>query len=261
MTFRALFAFLLASSALALGTTVNVHPEPARPGDILVIEASHYPKRGTLDLQLLRFVKLPDGRGRALAGVDLEADFSHPPFLDVRWTFAPPLRRTLALRPRPAVGAVPRTTFRDLPQIDSDLWCRGRPSNPLWRENFVPPVEAEVSLPFAAPISDGKRWGALGFLAGVPDIPVRAANDGRVVFAGELGRGVVGVVLDHGGSVCTVYAPLSELRVEGGRRVRRGEVLGELSGETLYWEARVLRARVDPAQLYALGSLKGGRFR
>lgn len=60
---------------------------------------------------------------------------------------------------------------------------------------------------------------------------VRSMAEGRVRFAGTMsGFGTV-VWLDHGGSILTVYAHLSTIRVREGQRLRGGEVLG-LSGQT-----------------------------
>lgn len=68
-------------------------------------------------------------------------------------------------------------------------------------------------------------------LASRKQMPVEAANAGRVTFTGP--NGIYGnmVVLDHGLGLHTLYAHLSEIAVKVGQTVARGEALGR-SGET-----------------------------
>ena len=85
--------------------------------------------------------------------------------------------------------------------------------------------------------------------------PVRAMAGGRVRFAGSMsGLGTV-VWLDHGGSILSVYAHLSELHVAEGASVRPGDVVG-LSGATgnaeaphLHFEVWRWGRAVDPVPL------------
>jgi len=72
--------------------------------------------------------------------------------------------------------------------------------------------------------------------------PVKAAAAGEVLFAGWLrGYGQI-VILDHGGDLSTVYAHLSQIRVEEGKVVKGGEVIGNVgntgvaSGPHLHFE-------------------------
>jgi murein DD-endopeptidase len=84
---------------------------------------------------------------------------------------------------------------------------------------------------------------------------VHAMSDARVRFAGVM-RGFGNVVwLDHGGSILTVYAHLSSIRVREGEYVRGGEVIG-LSGATgdvtaphLHFEVWRWGHEVDPVPL------------
>lgn len=88
-----------------------------------------------------------------------------------------------------------------------------------------------------------------------PGTQVRAMTDARVRFAG-VQRGFGSVVwLDHGGSVLSVYAHLSSIRVEEGQLVRGGQVVG-LSGASgdvtaphLHFEVWRWGREVDPVPL------------
>ena len=72
----------------------------------------------------------------------------------------------------------------------------------------------------------------LGFdLSKVARAPVTASNHGKIIFAGDLGIYGLCVVIDHGYTLQSIYAHLSEISVKAGQSVRRGEEIGR-SGET-----------------------------
>ena len=129
----------------------------------------------------------------------------------------------------------------------------------LWDSPFIRPVPHEESA---------SSFGRRRVINGTPRAPhsgldlsapagteVMAANRGKVVLAGYFFFAGGSVVLDHGGSLFTMYFHLSEIRVGEGTMVRKGDVLG-LSGATgrvtgahLHWGARLANARIDPLEL------------
>ncbi len=81
----------------------------------------------------------------------------------------------------------------------------------------------------------------------IPDSPVRAVHEGRVVFAEHFqGYGLM-VVVDHGGKHHSLYAQLSDIAVGVGQEVATGAVLGS-SGPTLYFEMRNRGRAEDPEE-------------
>ena len=68
-------------------------------------------------------------------------------------------------------------------------------------------------------------------LASLANSKVQAANNGRVVFAGRNGIYGLTVVLDHGQGLASIYSHLSNLGVQEGREVKKGEVIGS-TGQT-----------------------------
>ena len=85
--------------------------------------------------------------------------------------------------------------------------------------------------------------------------PVRAMADARVRFAGVMsGFGNV-IWLDHGGSVLSVYAHLSEIHVAAGTLVQGGHVIGRsgatgnVTGPHLHFEVWRWGRPVDPVPL------------
>ena len=85
--------------------------------------------------------------------------------------------------------------------------------------------------------------------------PVVAAADGVVVIAEELFYPGNAVFLDHGDGLVTMYFHLSQIDVERGARVRKGERIGlvgstgRATGPHLYFGTRWHGARIDPALL------------
>ncbi len=89
---------------------------------------------------------------------------------------------------------------------------------------------------------------------------MRASNRGRVVLAKALFFSGNAVFLDHGLGIYSVYLHLSEIGVEPGQLVERGDVIGRagatgrVTGPHLHWGVRVQGARVDPFSLLDVGS-------
>lgn len=72
----------------------------------------------------------------------------------------------------------------------------------------------------------------MGFdLAKTANVPILAANHGKVVYAGDMGIYGNSIVLDHGQAVQSLYAHLSAIEVSEEDQVRRDQRIG-LSGQT-----------------------------
>ena len=95
----------------------------------------------------------------------------------------------------------------------------------------------------------------LGFdLPDVARAPVKAANDGKVVFAQD--NGIYGncVVLDHGYGVQSIYGHLSEIGVKPGAMVKKGGEIGRsgstglAGGDHLHFGMQVDGVQVNPVE-------------
>lgn len=101
----------------------------------------------------------------------------------------------------------------------------------------------------------GPRWGRthLGVDLALPTgSKISAADSGTVIFSGyEGGYGNL-VKIDHGNGIVTYYAHCSELRVEQGQAVTKGQAIaavgstGNSTGPHLHFEVRVDGKNVDP---------------
>jgi hypothetical protein len=104
----------------------------------------------------------------------------------------------------------------------------------LWTGAFLPMVDSTVESRFADDRTytwQGKKVDEqthLGFdLAKLAHSPVPASNDGKVVWAQDLGIYGNCIVIDHGYGLQTVYGHLSEFLVKKGDMVKKGQTIGK----------------------------------
>ena len=82
--------------------------------------------------------------------------------------------------------------------------------------------------------------------------PVKATADGMVIYSGWKSEYGKTITLDHGYGYQTRYAHLSKLHVKNGKRVKRGDILGNIgntgrsTGPHLHYEVKVKGLPVDP---------------
>lgn len=128
----------------------------------------------------------------------------------------------------------------------------------LWEGRFLMPVTGEIITEFGS-VRSYNGGPVVGHHAGA-DIAagqgrnVVAPGKGRVVLVDEVRlRGKV-VILDHGLGVYTTYAHLSEVGVEVGQIVERGQAFAKVgstglsTGPHLHWELWVGGANVNPIE-------------
>jgi murein DD-endopeptidase MepM/ murein hydrolase activator NlpD len=132
---------------------------------------------------------------------------------------------------------------------------------------------ARFTLPLAAPVNplpEGKSFGSEWIFNGKTEesdlhtgvdyavtagTPVASIADGTVVIAEEMFYPGNAVFIDHGDGLISMYFHLSELRVQPGQDVERGETIGVVgstgraSGPHLHLGVRWHGARVDPRLL------------
>lgn len=104
----------------------------------------------------------------------------------------------------------------------------------LWTGAFLPMVDSTVESRFADDRTytwQGKKVDEqthLGFdLAKLAHSPIPASNDGRVIWAQDLGIYGNCIVIDHGFGLQTIYGHLSEFLVKKGDMVKKGQTIGK----------------------------------
>lgn len=154
-----------------------------------------------------------------------------------------------------------------IPQIDSKLKAKVRPA----LETTLAEEEARAAaLPNAKPLKGnldvssefGLRRNPFGGFSyemhsgidfrGPVGTPIYATADGVIVTAEYAGGYGNHVVIDHGYGYETLYAHMSDIAVQAGDRVQRGDLIGELgstgrsSGPHLHYEVHLNGQAVNP---------------
>jgi septal ring factor EnvC (AmiA/AmiB activator) len=160
-------------------------------------------------------------------------------------------------------------TLKDLEESSANLWAMIRlaeqekkSAKKAAREqvtgdrNRLPwPLQGQVLARFGS--QKHPQFGTSIFRRGI-DIAARVGDEVRAVDGGQVakadwfkGYGKL-VIIDHGGGMYTLYGHLSQLEVNNGDRVERGQVIGlagdtgSLKGAKLYFEVRRNGAAEDP---------------
>jgi murein DD-endopeptidase MepM/ murein hydrolase activator NlpD len=128
---------------------------------------------------------------------------------------------------------------------------------PAWPGNYVRPVSALIpmgsgfGMRFHPILGYYRMHTGIDFVAPI-GTPIHAANDGEVVWASWRGGYGRCIILLHGGGVATLYGHCSELYVQPGQEVKRGQIIGATgstglsTGPHLHFEIRVNGVPVDP---------------
>ncbi|MBI2705135.1 MAG: peptidoglycan DD-metalloendopeptidase family protein [Actinobacteria bacterium] len=118
------------------------------------------------------------------------------------------------------------------------------------RVSYVPPVDAPVVDPFRPPpnpYGPGNRGLTYGTS---PGDAVRAAADGTVIFAGQVG-GSLHVTILHADGLRTSYSFLATIAVRQNARVRQGDLVGTAGGTVHFGVRDPNDTYLDPALLFA----------
>jgi len=118
------------------------------------------------------------------------------------------------------------------------------------------PAHGPITSPFGLRFNGIRPAIHRGVDISIPEgTPVIAMKRGRVRHAGPLGAYGLTVIIEHGPTLVTLYAHLSEIRVRAGEEVEGKQVIG-LSGRTgnatgphLHFEVRRWGRHEDPVPL------------
>jgi len=102
------------------------------------------------------------------------------------------------------------------------------------------------------PVHGGRAFHQGLDIAASPGHPVRVAADGLIIRAGRIGGLGKAVYVTHGYGITTRYGHLSEISVEAGQEIHRGQLLGKVgntgrsTGYHLHYEVHVDGKAVNP---------------
>lgn len=124
-----------------------------------------------------------------------------------------------------------------------------------WSGRFIQPASGRVTSPFGMryhPILHRRRMHTGVDIGASYGSSIRAAADGDVIMASYMRGYGNTVIVDHGGSVTTLYAHCSSLLVRDGQRVRQGQTIARVgstglsTGPHLHFEVRHNGTPVNP---------------
>jgi murein DD-endopeptidase MepM/ murein hydrolase activator NlpD len=258
------------------GLTITARARAVRPGELVVltITAPGHPASMTVRVfgREAPTFQVDAATWRALVGIDLETAprtysvevaAGDPP--DVRrgshqLVVAPRQFRTRTLTVDPAFvnpsSEALERIGRETAELN-DLWAHSS-STKLWDGPFVRPVPDAANSAFGTrSILNGEsRSPHSGADFNSPaGTPIKAPGAGRVVLAGD--RYFTGntVMIDHGLTLFSLFAHLSEIQVKTGDLVNTGDIVGKVgatgrvTGLHLHWSVRLNGARIDPLSL------------
>ncbi len=132
-----------------------------------------------------------------------------------------------------------KTELFESTKIDTtwDL-INGAKANPvpeqLWKGSFIVPTDGTITLGFGDKLYINGNFSGSHFgldYANIEGTPIYASNDGIVTLAEETMSYGNTVVIDHGQNVFTMYLHCSELKVQKGDHVNKGDLIA-LMGST-----------------------------
>jgi murein DD-endopeptidase MepM/ murein hydrolase activator NlpD len=145
-------------------------------------------------------------------------------------------------------------------QTLADLRLKSEPKL-LWSQPFLQLGNSQVEAVFAdnrTYIYKGQKVDQqvhLGFdLAVTAHTPIPASNDGKVIWASDLGIYGNCIVLDHGYGLQSIYGHLSEFEVKVGDMVKRGQIIaksgatGLAGGDHLHFSMQLDGVQVNPLE-------------
>lgn len=248
------------SSGLPAGASV--------PGGFAVIALeADGPDRPTATFKGRRVLVIPDGEGyAAIVGIPLKVAPG-----EQRITARGSARKTYAFRVEPKRYAEQRLTITDTRKVNPNPEDQGRIARETkriaavkahWSEEDPEslwldlPAQGRFSSPFGLRrfFNDQERNPHSGLdIAIDTGTPVLAAAAGTVIDTGDYFFNGKTVFLDHGQGFLTMYCHLSEIHVQPGDRVARGERLalsgmtGRATGPHLHFSVVLNNTMVDPA--------------
>jgi murein DD-endopeptidase MepM/ murein hydrolase activator NlpD len=258
---------------------VSIQPLPLMQGgtfEVKVSAAQPVTLEGNLAGNKLNFFADPDGSLIALQGIHAMAqpgvyDFAlKGQYSDgSSFSISQPILLVSGGYPKEAPLTVDPATIDPAATQPEDDFLRNLVSaatpTRYWSGVFTLPGEyAEFNSRFGVRRSyNGSAYtyfhSGLDFAGGL-GLPIKAAGDGVVVFAGPLTVRGNATVIDHGWGVYTAYYHQSEIKVKAGDKVKAGELIGLVgntgrvdrsanypgAGAHLHWEVWVNGIQVNP---------------
>lgn len=270
-----LWLLLLLNGAPVLAGEVILEPTQVIQGGVVSLTYRGEPAVAEVEFLSLRLplYSTRQGAGRLL-GIDLAtAPGEYPLVVKVESRSRAEEHFDLLLKVVPRVARIERLTLPEtmVSPRRAEVLTRIQREAELLRSYYavdgMPRFDTAFNLPVADPV--GSRFGLQRFLNGQPRSPhagvdfrspsgtrVNSPAPAMVVATGDFFFTGNTVILDHGGSLVSLYAHLDQVSVGPGDRVEIGQPIGTVgssgraTGPHLHWSVRLNQARVDPLAVF-----------
>jgi len=250
-----------------------------KQGEVLWIEVPATNPQASVNGVLLQrnipFFPVTDGRFAAIVGLDMQ---DPPGVQELNITLQVADKTELLTYPIEIMKETYSVQHLKLPKnkvdLDSETLKRVRleqkemagafhhiGTQPLWEGAFLEPTKGTVTGRFGSRrVINGqhKRPHSGEDIAAPQGTPVLAINKGNVVATVDHFFSGKGVIIDHGVGLFSMYFHLSEIDVQPGQTLNKGDAVGKVgatgraTGPHLHWGVRLNGARVNPYALTAL---------
>ena len=266
------------------GEKVEIIVTPASPiqGEPVLVEVSGV---GTSSIRALKFKNesmavfergARDGRAAGLIGLDLRMPPGEYP-VTLTLTDGRVIQKNVKIGERKVVQAplgIPEKLGGDTPEAEKELLetlaKEGKIINEIktsqeqfWAGSFHYPLNGEITITDTYGYS--RLTGASTIAHKGTDFrakvgtPVYAINSGILRFTRNLRNYGNTVAIDHGTGVLSIYMHLSQIEVEEGEKVNKGDLIaysgdtGYVLGPHLHLTIRINNISIDPMKFYELG--------
>jgi murein DD-endopeptidase MepM/ murein hydrolase activator NlpD len=275
------FSLLPLAFGLDSSIKASFSPSKIKQGDILLVtikaNPGAYKISGTfLDKPIYFYADSNKNSYAALIGIDMNTEPNlYTLSLNLEDEKGKRIKKNYKIKVRPTKFGLQRLTLpKEMVELDEETLKRVRLEQEkigkvwnifteeyLWEGNFISPAEGEVSSNFGLRriINGEPKNPHNGIDFAAPEgAPVYAPNHGRVVFTDEQFFSGKSLVIDHGFGLFTMYFHLSEILVDDGEEIKRGQLIakvgksGRATGPHLHWGMRLNGAKVNPISIVNL---------
>lgn len=275
-------AFLAVAPAWGAEIKVETAPQPSIDhGAAGRVQVFGLPENaqlsGWFDKRPIFFFSLADGSRAGLFGADVMMKPGHYP-LTVTWQAGPGNNgeRTVSVQvasrdyglrsikvPATQVDLSPEDLKRaEVERLEVSRVLAVRSPIKLWQGPFLKPVDSSVISAFGRQTKINGRLNPRPHsgmdLRAATGTPVKAPADGLVLLAADHFFAGQSIYIDHGQGLLTMYFHLSEMNVQTGDAVLKGQIIGKVgatgrvTGPHLHYGLYLNGARIDPFSMHRL---------
>ena len=114
--------------------------------------------------------------------------------------------------------------------------------------SFLMPIEGEIINPFSYNMNGNKGIN----IKATEGTPVIASNEGVIALVSKRENQPTVIIIKHNNNILSAYANITDIILQKGNMVKRGQIIGKLAPGKNYLHFEVIKnnQRVDPIQFF-----------